>query len=143
MKATTASRSRRVTNAFCSPSCWCTPTRPCSTIPPPPTAVRSLHNLVPALRKLLGVATPARQDLRSPDARDIAEGRPSPADIVTLVRLVPDRRAHPPQARGFDLRDAAVGAAAATGLILLLAGSVLRLRRHRHELFSVVIQRSL
>ena len=79
----------------------------------------------------LGVATPAHQDLRSPDARDIAEGRPSPADIVTLVRLVPDHRAHPPQARGFDLRDAAVGAAAATGLILLLAGSVLRFRRHR------------
>jgi hypothetical protein len=90
----------------------------------------------------LGVATPAYQDLRSPDARDIAEGRPSPADIVTLVRLVPDRRAHPPQARGFDLRDAAVGAVAATGLILLLAGS-LRFRRHRHQLFSVEIQRSL
>jgi hypothetical protein len=91
----------------------------------------------------LGIATPAHQDLRSPDARDIAEGRPSPADIVTLVRLVPDHRARPPQARGFDLRDAAVGAAAATGLILLLAGSVLRFRRHRNQLFSVVIQRSL
>jgi len=96
-----------------------------------------------ALHSPVGVATPARQDLRSPDARDIAEGRPSPADIVTLVRLVPDRRAHPPQARGFDLRDAAVGAVAATGLILLLAGSVLRFRRHRDQLFSVVIQRSL
>jgi hypothetical protein len=87
-----------------------------------------------------GLAGPAYQDLRSPDARDIAEGRPSPADIVTLVRLVPDHRVRP---RGFDLRDAAVGAAAATGLILLLAGSVLRLRRHRDQLFSVVIQRSL
>src|SRR4029078_736136 len=46
----------------------------------------------------LGIATPAHQDLRSPDARDIAEGGPSPADIVTLVRLVPDHRARPPQA---------------------------------------------
>ena len=108
-------------------------------------AVSTLWAAVPARASHtpFGVAAPAYQDLRSPDARDIAEGRPSPADIVTLVRLVPDHRARPPQARGFDLRDAAVGAAAATGLILLLAGSVLRFRRHRNQLFSVVIQRSL
>jgi nitrate reductase gamma subunit len=44
----------------------------------------------------------------------------------------------------FHMRDAAIGAGAATGLILLTAGMVLGLRRrHRHEVFSVVIQRSL
>jgi hypothetical protein len=87
-------------------------------------------------------ARPPRQDLRSPDARDIAEGRPSPAEIVTLVRLVPDRRSPVARASGFDLRDAAVGAAAATGLILLVAGTWLSLRRARQP-FSVVVQRSL
>jgi hypothetical protein len=92
----------------------------------------------------LAANLPVRQDLRSPDARDIAEGRPSPAEIVTLVRLVPDRRAPVAEANGFDLRDAAVGAAAATGLILLVAGTVLTLRRRSdHQPFSVVVHRSL
>jgi hypothetical protein len=85
-----------------------------------------------------------RWDLRSPDARDSAEGRPSPAEIFTLVRLVPDRRAPAAEASGFHMRDAAVGAGAATGLILLTAGTVLSLRRRqRPEMFSVVIHRSL
>jgi hypothetical protein len=93
----------------------------------------------------LAASTPVRQDLRSPDARDSAAGRPSPAEIVTLIRLVPDRRASATEASGFDMRDAAVGAAAATGAILLTAGTILsRLRRrHRHEPLSVVVQRSL
>ena len=92
----------------------------------------------------LTASTPVRQDLRSPDARDSAEGRPSPAEIVTLIRMVPDGRAPTTDAEGFDFRDAAVGAAAATGLILLAAGARLSLRRrNRHEPFSAVIQRSL
>jgi hypothetical protein len=92
----------------------------------------------------LAASTQPRWDLRSPDARDSAEGRPSPAEIFTLVRLVPDRRAPAAEASGFHMRDAAVGAGAATGLILLAAGAVLSLRRrHRPEIFSVVIQRSL
>jgi hypothetical protein len=89
-------------------------------------------------------STHVRQDLRSPDARDSAEGRPAPTEIFTLMRFVPDRRAPAPEASGFHMRDAVVGAGAATGLILLTVGTVLSLRRrHRHELFSVVIQRSL
>jgi hypothetical protein len=92
----------------------------------------------------LAASTHPRWDMRSPDARDSAEGLPSPAEIFTLVRLVPDRRAPATEASGFHMRDAAVGAGAATGLILLTAGMVLSLRRrHRPELFSVVIQRSL
>jgi hypothetical protein len=85
---------------------------------------------------------PQRWDARSPDARDSAEGRPSPAEIFTIVRVVP--RAPATEASAFHLRDAAIGAGAATGLILLAAGTVLSLRRRHHdELFSVVIQRSL
>jgi outer membrane biogenesis lipoprotein LolB len=89
----------------------------------------------------LVASTPVRQDLRSPDARDSAEGRPSPAETFTLIRLVPDRRASATEASGFHMRDAAVGAAAAIGLILLAAGTVLSLRRrHRDQPFSVVLQ---
>ena len=84
-----------------------------------------------------------RQDLRSPDARDVADGRPAPWEIVTLVRLVPDRRAAEPEPSGFHLRDAGIGAAAATGLILLVAGTVTTRRRRRDRPFSIVIQRSL
>jgi hypothetical protein len=91
----------------------------------------------------LAANLPVRQDLRSPDARDSAEGRPSPAEIVTLVRLVPGRRPAA-EAKGFDLRDAAVGAAAATGLILLVAGTILTLRRRSNlQPFSFVVHRSL
>jgi hypothetical protein len=82
-------------------------------------------------------------DARSPDARDSAEGRPSPAEIFTLIRVVPDRSAAT-DASEFHLRDAAIGAGAATGLILLAAGTVLSLRRRqRPEIFSLVIHRSL
>ena len=92
----------------------------------------------------LAANLPVRQDLRSPDARDSAEGRPSPAEIVTLVRLVPGRRVPAAEAKGFDLRDAAVGAAAATGLILLVAGTILTLRRRgNRQPFSFVVHRSL
>jgi hypothetical protein len=115
---------------------------------------RFTHVLAIAVAVLLAaaVAAPAqqaanprvRQDLRSPDARDIAEGRPSPAEIVTLIRLVPDRRVAASEPSGFDLRDAAVGAAAATGLILLVAGTVMTLRRrYRDRPYDIVIQRSL
>jgi hypothetical protein len=104
-----------------------------------PTAAPALQVTRPPAANL-----PVRQDLRSPDARDSAEGRPSPAEIVTLIRLVPDRRAPAVEANGFDLRDAAVGAAAATGLILLVAGTILTLRRRSdHQPFSVVVHRSL
>jgi hypothetical protein len=92
----------------------------------------------------LAASTHPHWDMRSPDARDSAEGRPSPAEIFTLVRLVPDRRAPAAEASGFHVRDAVVGAGVATGLILLTAGTVLSLRRRqRPEMFSVVIHRSL
>jgi hypothetical protein len=93
------------------------------------------------VQRPLAASTPVHQDLRSPDARDSAEGRPSPAEVFTLIRLVPDRRAPATEASGFHMRDAAIGAAAAIGLILLAAGTVLSLRRrHRDQPFSVVLQ---
>jgi len=98
---------------------------------------------VQQVHRPLAASTPVRQDLRSPDARDSAEGRPSPAEIVTLIRLVPDGRAPAADPKGFHFRDAAVGAAAATGLIVLAAATFSLRRHHRDEPFSVVIQRSL
>ena len=73
-------------------------------------------------------ATPA-QDLRSPDTRDealIAQGlkeRPTTVFVTTADRPV----AMP--ADGMDWADAAIGAAAALGLVLLTAGTAAVVRR--------------
>src|SRR4051794_17481864 len=87
---------------------------------------------------------PPRQALRPPDARDSAERWPWPPQSFRLIPVVPDRPAPATEVGEFHMRDAAIGAGAATGLILLTAGMVRGLRhRHRQEVFSVVIQRSL
>jgi hypothetical protein len=68
-----------------------------------------------------------KQDLRSPDTRDAAEGRTTadtPAPVVVtrpLVEVTSD---------GFDWTDAGIGAGAATGLIAIsLAGAMTSRRR--------------
>src|SRR4051794_20086587 len=62
-------------------------------------------------------APPAGQDLRSPDARDAGVGRGTfSAPRVTVIR-VPERTTT--ASAGFDWRDAAVGAAALLGLVLV------------------------
>jgi hypothetical protein len=67
------------------------------------------------------------QDKRSPDARDAAEGRgASTSPEVVVVKLT-----DPAPADGFDWADAAVGAGALLGLLLLGLGGALVLMHHR------------
>jgi hypothetical protein len=69
------------------------------------------------------------QDLRSPDTRDAARGVIVGAGVTAPVSRVA------PAATGFDWGDAALGAAASFGAMLLLAGAgarVLRTRPLRH-----------
>ena len=84
----------------------------------------------------------AQQDLRSPDTRDAARGRsarrtsacPTPrtprqaatAPVVEFVEV--------PQAEGFDVGDAIVGAGSGLGIVLIATGGALttaRMRRRR------------
>jgi|tagenome__1003787_1003787.scaffolds.fasta_scaffold20950346_4 hypothetical protein len=70
----------------------------------------------------------SRPDLRTPDQRDRAEGRrivaSTPVKVVEL-RQVP--------AEGFDVADAAVGAAGMLGVVLLAAGGAKLVARRRRE----------
>ena len=78
-----------------------------------------------------GTLIVSRRDMRSPDTRDIAEGRkyPSTPTVVTL------REVRPPEATssGFDWTAATAGAGAALGVILMAAAGVLLNRRRTHE----------
>jgi hypothetical protein len=76
----------------------------------------------------------ARQDLRSPDTRDIAAGReyPPTPTVVTLKEIPPSD----PVATGFDWSAAVAGAATALGLFLVMgvaAVIVTRRRSHRDQ----------
>jgi hypothetical protein len=65
--------------------------------------------------------TSGYQDLRSPDARDAAEGRGTfNAPEVTVVRVPADDPA--PAADGIDWADAGIGAAGVLGLTLVAIG---------------------
>ena len=68
-------------------------------------------------------ASPAYQDLRSPDARDAAEGRTTYV-VPPLVKLTPGRD-------GFDWGDAAIGAAGASGLLAISLAGAMTLRRRQ------------
>ena len=65
----------------------------------------------------------AYQDLRSPDARDAAEGRTTYV-VPPLVKLTPGRD-------GFDWGDAAIGAAGASGLLAISLAGAMTLRRRQ------------
>jgi hypothetical protein len=61
------------------------------------------------------------QDLRSPDARDAADGRGTfNAPDVTVVRVPAPRTA--PAADGLDWNDVGIGAAGVVGLALIAVG---------------------
>jgi hypothetical protein len=63
----------------------------------------------------------AYQDLRSPDARDAAEGRGTfNAPEVTVVRVPADTPS--PASDGLDWTDAGIGAAGVLGLVLIAFG---------------------
>jgi hypothetical protein len=69
------------------------------------------------------------QDSRSPDARDIAQGRGTfTAPSVTVVKV-----AQPPQATssGFDWGDAGIGAGGVLALVLIAVGGSLMVTHRR------------
>jgi hypothetical protein len=69
------------------------------------------------------------QDLRSPDTRDAARG------VIVGAGVTAPARVAVPATAGFDWGDAALGAAASFGAMLVLAGTgarVLRTRPVRH-----------
>jgi hypothetical protein len=75
----------------------------------------------------------ARQDLRSPDTRDIADGREYPP-TPTVVALKEIKAPEPVPATGFDWIAAVAGAATALGVILLMtAATVIVTRRRAHR----------
>jgi hypothetical protein len=76
----------------------------------------------------------ARQDLRSPDTRDVAAGReyPPTPTVVTLKQVEPSN----PVDTGFDWFAAVAGAGIVLGLVLLMSGTaviVTRRRAHRDQ----------
>jgi len=62
-------------------------------------------------------------DKRTPDAKDAAD--PRPVVVQPVIRTVS-------AADGMDWRDAAIGAGAALGLVLLATGGALTVSRRRH-----------
>lgn len=87
-------------------------------VPPPPSSIAASARK--DYERLRERALGPRIDLRSPDTKDVADGyRP---------KLVP--AAAPSEPTGFDLPSAAIGAAAGTGLLLVLAAGGTLVRRH-------------
>lgn len=117
--------------------------------------------LIPALVAVVtaaAVASPAvATDLRSPDSQDASAGRAAydaPAQIVQDLRSPDARDASSPNVRvvgapepvvtitnadGFDWGDAAIGAAAIAGLMAIMLGAALTLRRRHAHPHSPVI----
>jgi hypothetical protein len=75
----------------------------------------------------------ARQDLRSPDTRDVAAGRKYPP-TPTVVSLRPIEVPASVSADSFDWVAAVAGAGAAIGIMLLImSGALLVVRRRAHR----------
>jgi hypothetical protein len=79
---------------------------------------------------LAGTTSAPRQDLRSPDTRDLAEGRGTfSAPEVTLVKVTEPA----PPGAGIDWGDAGIGAGGMLGLTLLALGSGLAFFHRRQS----------
>jgi hypothetical protein len=84
----------------------------------------------PGTSSLAGTTSAPRQDLRSPDTRDYAEGRGTfSAPEVTVVKVT---EPSPPGA-GLDWGDAGIGAGGMLGLIVLALGSSLAVVHRRQS----------
>lgn len=83
-----------------------------------------------ALGALAAPPSASQQDLRGPDSRDPAPGRGTlTAPDVTVVKV---SAPSPPRSGSIDWADAAIGAGALLGLILLGAGvALIAVRRRR------------
>jgi len=77
----------------------------------------------------VAAAIAARQDLRSPDTRDIAQGREHPP-TPTVITLT-ETRAPEATSSGFDWIAALAGACASLGLVALTTAAALTVSRHR------------
>jgi hypothetical protein len=92
----------------------------------PATAFASQDLRSPDARDL---ATPVRTDLRAPDTRDAANGfSASQSQSVMVVRL--PAAAHP--GGGLDWGDAGIGASGALIVLALTAGGAVAVQRRRH-----------
>jgi hypothetical protein len=84
----------------------------------------------PGTSSLAGTTSAPRQDLRSPDTRDYAEGRGTfSAPEVTVVKVAEPA----PPGAGIDWGDAGIGAGSMLGLILLALGSGLAVVHRRQS----------
>ena len=101
---------------------------------------------VPATIAVIAALAPAganarlAQDLRSPDARDVAQPKvvvqdlrsPDARDVATRApHAIAPARVIDSSPSGFDWGDAAIGAGGAAGLVLLIAGTGTAVMRRR------------
>jgi hypothetical protein len=99
-----------------------------------PSAIARPADLgVPHTHGSISAAQPASgaDDLRSPDARDAAQGRQVVAS--TPVEVVRTKHSTP---TGFDWGDAAIGAGGAMAAVLACLGGTMALTRRRPAVFS-------
>jgi hypothetical protein len=95
-------------------------------------AAAAQQDLRDAMRtsSLAGTTSTPRQDLRSPDTRDYADGRGTyNAPEVTVVKLTPPA---PTRDGGIDWGDVGIGAGSVFGLALLALGGTLAVVHRRH-----------
>jgi hypothetical protein len=83
-----------------------------------------------ATRTSTNTGTAGETDARSPDARDVADGRGAwTVPPVTVVRVSEPA----PSSSGLDWADAGIGAGAVVGLMLLALGGALAVVHRRHD----------
>lgn len=93
--------------------------------PVPPGGYPDMHASV----AIAAAQARERQDLRSPDTRDAAEGRGTfSAPEVTVIKAP---QTAPATSNGLDLGDAGIGAGGALALILLAGGGALVVSHRR------------
>jgi hypothetical protein len=102
---------------------WAAPALVAGALAAPTAGAQSVQDLRSPDAGDVATRVQSSRDLRSPDARDAAQGRGSasaPQIVVTKVSRPPV-----PASRGFDWADAGIGAGAVFGLVLLGVGAAL------------------
>jgi hypothetical protein len=102
---------------------WAAPTLAAGALAAPTAGAQSVQDLRSPDAREVATRVQSSRDRRSPDARDAAQGRGSasaPQIVVTKVS-----RPQVSGSRGFDWADAGIGAGAVFGLVLLGVGATL------------------